>query len=377
MRRGRWFLGASLVAVGAVAALASGVAGGPPGGLYRLAGLFGQIVAMVRSSYVEEVSVDRLEQGAMTALVAAGDPGGAWVAEGQFPAFLEIATRPLPAFGVVLGLRSSYPVVLQVVPGSPAERSGLVRGELLESVAGEVLRAQPLWRAELRLAEAERRGEQVTLQVIDRFLRGKRAVVLAPGEVRVASPAVEDRTNVVVVRPTAVAGEGARQLREVLNGLGQRVGVVVDLRGVVLGDRQGAVELAAAVAGGEVEVPLARRGGAGGSLKARGPNRSWKVVVCIDATTARAGEVAAVALKRAGATLIGGQSYGDTGERQAVSVQGGKLWLATTWCLGPDGKGLIGHGLVPDEVVRMREGEDPVLARALEIAGAGTTRQAA
>ncbi len=377
MRRGRWFLGASLAAAGAVAALASGVAGGPPGGLYRLAGLFGQVVAMVRTSYVEEVSVERLEQGAMAALVAAGDPGGAWVGHGQFPGFLEVRRRAVPAFGVVLGIRSSYPVVLQVVPGSPAERAGLVRGELLESVAGEPLRAQPLWRAEVRLAEAERRGEQVTVQVIDRWLRGKRAVVLAPGAVQVASPAVEERGKVVVVRPTALGEEAAPQLRQALSSLGERVGVVVDLRGVVLGDRQGAVELAAVVAGGEVEVPLARRGGSGGSLRARGPNRSWKVVVCIDGTTARAGEVAAAALKRAGATLVGGPSYGDTGERQAVPVRDGTLWLATTWCLGPDGKGLIGHGLVPDEAVRMREGEDPVLARALEIAGAGTQRQAA
>jgi len=377
VRGGRWFVVTSLVGVAAVAALATGVAGGPPGGLYRLAGLFGQVVAMVRNSYVEEVNVARLEEGAMTGLVAAADPGGAWIPSAEFPAFEAVREQPLPAFGLVLGVRSSYPVVLQVLPSSPAEQAGLVPGEMVESIDGEALRGRPLWVAELRLAAAQQRGASLAVAVIDRWLRGKRDVVLHPGAVAPPAPVVEERDGVVLIRPVGVGAEQVRVIRDAMARLGGRPGVVVDLRGVVLGDRRSAVELAAVVAGGDIEVPLARRSGSAGALRARGERRPWTVVVCQDVTTAAAGEVAAAAFKRAGATLVGGRSYGDTGERRAVALRDGKLWIAETWCLGPDGKGLIGQGLAADEVVRLREGEDPVLARALEIARAGAARQAA
>lgn len=377
VRRGRWFLVASGVGIAAIAALATGVAGGPPGGLYRLAGLFGQVVAMVRSSYVEEVSVSRLEEGALNGLVNAADPGGAWIPAVEFPAFEAVRERPLPAFGLVLGVRSSYPVVLQVLPGSPAEQAALAPGEILESIEGEALRGRPLWVAELRLEAAQQRGTPVSVAVIDRWLRGKRDAVLRPGAVASPRPAVEEHDGVLLVRPVKVGGEQVRAIREALHRLGERPGVVVDLRSVVLGDRHSAVELAAVVAGGDIEVPLARRSGSAGALRARGERRTWRVAVCMDVTTAAAGEVAAAAFKRAGATLVGGRSYGDTGERRAVALRESKLWLADTWCLGPNGKGIIGQGLEPDEVVRVREGEDPVLARALEIVRAGAARQAA
>ena len=57
----RWpFLAVSFVMVAAVVALASGAVGGGSGGLYRLVGIFAQVVSLVRSSYVEEVPVDSL-----------------------------------------------------------------------------------------------------------------------------------------------------------------------------------------------------------------------------------------------------------------------------------------------------------------------------
>ncbi len=377
MRRRRWFLVASLVGVIAIAGLAAGVAGGPPSGLYRLSGLFGQVLAMVRTSYVEEVSVARLAVGAMNGLVSEADPGGAWIPDEEFASFEAMKQEPLPAFGVLLGRRASYPVVLQVLPGSPAERAGLLPGEMLETIDGEALRARPLWLAERQLVAAAKETRRVKVEVIDRWLRGKRSVILEPAAVTLAPPLVETSDGVVVIRPVAAVDETVRLVRERLERLADTIGVVVDLRGVALGDRRTAVELAAVVAGGEVVVPLANRAGAAGTLRARGAKRPWRVVACLDATTAAAGEVAALAFKQAGGTLVGGRSYGDTGERRAVPVRGGRLWLAQSWCVGPDGQGIIGRGLAPDEVVRLREGDDPVLARAKELARAGAARQAA
>ena len=135
-----------------------------------------------------------------------------------------------------------------------------------------------------------------------------------------------------------------------------------------MGTPEAAVDAAARIAGGDVEAPRQAKDGDLKPLKASGPARQRRLLVCIDPTTAGAAEILAAALKRRGATLLGGESYGDTGVRHAQAVAGGQLWLATDWFLGPDGKPLLGTGIKPDEVVRPRREGDPVLDRALELA---------
>lgn len=371
------FLGVSVALLLVVVAVASGAAGSLGKGMVRLVGIFGQSVALVRGDYVEDVPIETLEQGALRGLVERADRGGAWVPAGARERYAWLSGRDTPPFGLVLGERSSYPFVLEVLPGSPAAAAGLKGGELVERVGDVVVRAQPLWQTRLALAEAESQGRPARLTVIDRELRGKRDIEMANSAVTVALPTVERRGAVAVVRLWAVDRRAADWLSGTLAQHGDAAGVVVDLRGTALGDRQGAVRVAALIAGGPVEVRFGRRGGSPTAVKAEGAARSWRVVVCADATTAGAAEVALVALKLRGATLTGGESYGDTGERAPVAAKDGEVWLATSWALGPSGDAILGTGVKPDEVVRPQPNADVVLDRAVELAGAAPVAKAA
>jgi carboxyl-terminal processing protease len=370
------FLGVSVVLVGGVVALASGAAGGVGRGMYRLMSVFGQVVSLVRSSYVEEVPLEKLELGAMNGLVTAADPGGFYVPDSVTAEYTKVRTRALPPFGLVLGQRSSYPLVLQVISGSPAEKAGIVPGELLERIGTEPVRARPLWRALSLLDAAEHRGE-VTMDVIDRQLSGKRPVTLKAATFARPTPAVEMEDAIPVVRVPVLDVRGAENLSQMLRAHGGTAALVVDLRGVALGNAEGAVRVAAELTGGDVQIRLGKKDGKDETVKASGPTRSWKLVVCLDSTTAGPGELLATALKAGGATLVGGDSYGDTGTRSPFHGAGGETWLATAWGIGPDGKPLLGAGLKPDERVRSRKGADLVLKRALELAGGHAVKQAA
>jgi carboxyl-terminal processing protease len=371
------FLSVSIVLALALVAFASGAGELAGRGLYRLVGMFGQTIALIRANYVEEVSVERLEAGTMTGLVEAGDPGGAWVPEESQAAFDAVRARPLPPFGLVLGRRAAYPFVLQVLPGSPAEVAGIIPGELIERVGDVPVRAQQVWQAMVLLDEAERRGGEVGLDVIDRELSGKRLVRLVASAVSKPVPAVGERDGVPVVRVPRIDRAAAGELTALLAPYAVAPALVVDLRGTTLGDADAAPALAAAIAGGTVEVHWQRRGGKSEPATATGPARTWRLVVCADASTAGAAEALLVALKGAGATVVGWESYGDTGQRAAVRSTGGSLWLAERWCARSDGKPVLGDGVRPDEQVRERRGADAVLERALEIARGAVLAKAA
>jgi carboxyl-terminal processing protease len=370
------FVLVSLAVLAAVIAVAAGAADAVTSGLYRLVGLAGQIVALVRSSYVEEVPAERLELGALGGMVEAADPGGAWVPEEHAEAFAALAVRSVPPFGLVLGRRASYPYVIEVVPGSAAERAGLTCGEYLERVGDEPVRARPLWLAAILLERAERGGAPVAVDVIDRAADAKRTVTIAGAGGAAPEPALAADRAVPVLRIPVIDERSVARVQALL-GAGAAPTLVVDLRGTGLGAAAAAVEAAAVIAGGEVEAPRARRDGEVKPLRAARAAQSRRLVVCVDGTTAGAAEVLAATLKRRGATLVGSESYGDTGQRRARSAAGGRLWLASEWFLGPDGKALLGAGVAPDEVVRPHREGDVVLDRAVELAGGEALPKAA
>jgi carboxyl-terminal processing protease len=373
----KWlFLAASLVILGAVVAVAWGAFGAEGGGLYRLVSMFGQVVSLVRTSYVEEVSVDVLEMGAMNGLVQEADPGGQYVPDNMVASYARVRARALPAFGLLLGTRSTYPVVLQVVAGSPAAKAGIVPGELVERIGTDPVRARPLWRALTLLDAAERKGE-VRLDVIDRDLSGKRPITLQAASYALSDPAIDVQEDVPVVRVPVVEPAAVAKLSDALREHATAASLVVDLRGVGLGSPEGAARIAAELSGGDVQVRLGQKDGKEQTFRASGPPRTWKVVVCMDGTTAGPAEMLAVVLKERGATLVGADSYGDTGERRALRGAGGEVWLATSWGLDPEGKPLLGSGVKPDDRVRARKGGDAVLERALELAGGHAVKQAA
>ncbi len=362
------FLVCSMVLLVGVVVVGAGVVAPVGQGLYRLSGLFGEILALVRTNYVDELTYDRLELGALTGMVEAADPGGSFVPQEWLAGFKKVQERAAPAFGLVLGKRSSYPTVLQVIPGSPAAAAGILPGELIERVGGDAVRARPLWLAEVLLDKAESTGSEITLDVIDRYLSGKRAVTLSGRIAAVPPPSVELRDGTALVRLEEVTPAAAKALAEQLGSAVSVTALVVDLRGVALGSPQGAAELAAVLSGGRAEVKLADREGKERVLSAIGPERTWPVLACVDTTTAGPAELLALALKARGARLVGGPTYGDTGQRRSQHGPGGELWLATSWAVAPDGTVLLGDGLKPDESVTPGRTGDAILDRALELA---------
>lgn len=374
MKQRTVFLATSLTVVfglGAVAALS----GKLEEGRYKAVGLFSQVVSLVRSSYVEEVPVARLEEGAIGGLVSAADPQGTWVPAAHVEAFRAYQMRALPPFGLVLGVRSSYPVVLEVLPGSAAAEAGLQPGELIERIGDQAVRARPLWRALTVLEKAEREGAAVAVDVIAHDLSGKRPVTLHPGKLGDPSPQVAIRDGAAVVRLPVVTQVHAARLSSLLPP--PPMPVVLDLRGTALGNPEGAVEAASVLLGGEFRLELAAKQGPALSVAASKPLTGRRVVVCVDHTTARAGEWLAFLLTQKGVATVGVETFGDTGLRTLTPASDGELWVVRHFLLSPERKPILGRGMKPVTQVRPTGEGDPILDKALELARGEAKAQAA
>lgn len=359
------FLVTSLTVVlglGTVAALSSKLTEGR----YKAVGLLSQVVSLVRSSYVEEVPLEKLEEGAINGLVSSADPQGTWVPAAHAELYRAYHQRALPPFGVVLAMRSSYPVVLEVLPGSAAAEAGLRPGELIERIGEQPVRARPPWRVLTALELAERQGEAVSVDVIAHDLSGKRPVRLHAGRPGDPSPKVTVQDGVAVVRMPVITPFHVARLASLLPSADDPV--VVDLRGTALGSPEGAVEAASVLLGGELQLPLASRGAPAKPVTAHKPPTGRKVVVCVDHTTARAGEWLAFVLSQKGVPTVGVESFGDTGLRVPTAVADGELWVARQFLLNQEQKPILGRGLKPSIPVRPSVEGDAILDKALELA---------
>ena len=137
--------------------------------------------------------------------------------------------------------------------------------------------------------------------------------------------------------------------------------VLVDLRGCADDDARLAFRWAGDLLG-KVESPARKtsKGVVREPLSGQGVLAGRSLRVLVDGTTGRAGEVLAVALANAGATLVGAPTFGFAGYFQDFPLEnGGLLRLNTAYFLGPDGEALKGHPIAPTIALTFPEAAKP------------------
>jgi C-terminal processing protease CtpA/Prc len=116
-----------------------------------------------------------------------------------------------------------------------------------------------------------------------------------------------------------------------------------------------------------------RRAGAQTFEATEGVLLQERPVVVIGHDTEGVGEILAAALQRSGATVVGHRSAGHAPHMRIVRDDEFSLWMPVGLWLRGDDEPIDGNGVIPDEVVDTAsdpdEGLDPVLDRAIELAG--------
>lgn len=319
-------------------------------------------------------------RGAIDGLVAAyGDPYTSFFPPSDAAAFDEDISGNFSGVGMEVGIRDNLITIISPLAGTPAEKAGLLAGDVIVKINGTSTEKMSIDEA-VRLIRGPE-GSVVTLTMF-------RAGDIEPKEVQVTRATIEiptvktelrgDTFIITLYSFNAIAEAKMKDaLRAYVKSGAEKI--VLDMRGNPGGYLQSAVSIASHfLPSGKVVLRESFADGrpeevyrsTGRTLKEFSPK---EMVVLIDGGSASAAEILAGALAQHDyATLIGTDSFGKGSVQELVPLASGSALKVTIarW-LTPDGTSISVNGLTPEIIVERTPeqrvaGEDPQMKAALD-----------
>lgn len=341
--------------------------------------VFEDVIRLVMNSYVEDVKVDRVMEGAMRGLADGLDPDSAYLNPKQLKEVESGVALPEGEVGAEL-TRSYYLRVIAARDGSPAAKAGLATGDVVRAIDGKSTREMSVFEGTRLLRGAP--GSKVVLTIIRNNAADPHEVPL----VREKAPAAQVSSRMLsadagYVRVASFRGGVAAELKTQVAELtksGAR-SLVIDLRRTAEGPIDNGIESARLfVKSGTITQLGSAQREAAEKIDARPGDGSIDLPVLLLVTTGTSGaaEVFAAALDGRGqAELIGERTLGRAGVQKLVKLPENRgMWLTYARYSTPDGKPIHGKGLEPDVEVEDNDVEfgaatpqkDPILDAAIE-----------
>ena len=345
-------------------------------------GLSAEATELVEDNYYRPVSQSALTDSSLGGMVRGlrrrfHDRFSEYFSPKALEGFNEEIDGHFSGVGIVIAPARRGILTERVLPGSPAAKAGLERGDTIVSVDGKPLDGENLLAAKERITGPE--GTSVRLGVVRPGRQGVESVRVTRAEI--VTPVTSTRIKHVDGRKLGYVQfssftDGSHELvakaiRRVESEGAQ--GIVLDLRGNGGGLLQEAVSIASLfMPKGKVVVSTSSRAEGNSVYRSSGGDLvKVPVVVLIDRDTASSAEILTAALADdTGATVVGTRSYGKGVFQQEIPLSnGGALKLTVGEYFTPKGTNLAGKGIHPDVYARdnPRTRRDEAMQRALEV----------
>ncbi len=319
-------------------------------------GVFSDVVAHIRSEYVEEPDMKSVTLGALNGLLEAVDPFASYLNADQYRDYLKYKDVKRADVGLILSKKFGYVGVVGTVPGSPAAKAGFTTGDMIESIKGIGTRDMPLAYAGLLLQGEP--GSEVDLSVVrvrrpdPQTIKLTRAMLVLPP---VDSRMLPDQVGYINI--DALSPDHVKQVAAAVQQL-QKDGarkLVVDVRNCAVGNPEDGVALANL---------FVSKGLLAYVQGQRVPRQDFNadpaktittlpVAVLTNSGTAGAAEILAAAVqadKRG--QVVGERAYGDASQLKAITMDDGSaIILSVAKYYSPDGKAIQDVRVAPATLV--------------------------
>ncbi|HYW45727.1 MAG TPA: S41 family peptidase [Bryobacteraceae bacterium] len=319
-------------------------------------GVFSDVVAHIKSEYVEEPDMKSVTLGALNGLLEAVDPFASYLNADQYKEYLKNKDVQRGGVGLILSKKTGWLGVVAAVPGSPAAKAGFTTFDMIESIKGISTRDMPLAYADLLLQGESgttvevsvvhvRRTEPQTVKLI------RDNMVLPPVESRMLANQV-GYINIDALSPANVK-EAAAAIQKLQKDGAQKL--VVDVRACALGSPDDGIATANLfLKSGHItylqgqRVP--RQNFDADAAKAV---TTLPVAILTNRSTAGAAEIlAAAVMENKRGEVVGERTYGDAAVRKAITMDdGAAIILSVAKYYTPNGKAIQDTGVTPGNPV--------------------------
>jgi carboxyl-terminal processing protease len=327
--------------------------------------LFGDVLSIIQSSYVEEVNVDNLVRGAVNGMVQTLDPHSSYLTPEMLKQ-VEVETKgTFGGLGIEIGMKDGILTVIAPIEDTPAARAGLLAGDKIVKIENESTKNMNVMDAVKRLRGEP--GSKVTITVARESLPEPKAYTITRDIIKIKS--VKSRPmgdGIGYIRLTQFQQDSHqevnRALQEFLKEKGGLKGLILDLRNNPGGLLDQAVRIAdefiesglVVYTDGRVEAQKTKY-----AAHKEGTYTGFPIVVLVNAGSASASEIVAGALQDHGrAIIIGQRTFGKASVQTILPLEDGSaLRLTTARYYTPSGRSIQAKGIDPDIVVS--DGKEP------------------
>ena len=337
---------------------------------YQHLRVFEDVVSLVLNNYVEEVDVKKAMKGAMNGLADNLDADSGFLPSNVASAYEASAPAGPADVGIDLS-RQYYLRIVSVRDASPAAKAGLRTGDFIRAIDKRSTKDISIYEGE-RLLHGQA-GTKVSLLVIRGNAADPHEVDLTRERVTVpelTSKMADPMTGYIHV--FEFSRRAPVQLKQAVDALAKTGAsrYVIDLRGATRGDLDDGLAAARLFVKAGTLVIRETKGNKETVATQIGDGAiAAPVVLLVDQSTARAGEVFAAALdgnKRA--EMIGEHTLGSAARQKLVKLpDGSAMLLSYVRYLAPNGNAIHEKGLQPEVPVDEPDVEFGVTAPAADV----------
>lgn len=349
--------------------------------LYKYLSLFTEVLGLVDRAYVDETEVEKLMAGAFEGTADALDPFSIYVPSTEVERYEDARTVGSRRSGLTVLKERGVAYAMAVEKGSPADRAGIERGDVIAMLQGRSTRETPLYEIQTLLAGPA--ATKIKMECLHQGISSDVELELEDYPRPGVDLTTKETLPVMTISafdestPADVAGSLDALLDDsVLPRFEVKDKMVMDLRSIAGGGVESAYRVAALFTSGELGVLKARDEIVQTFADDSEPKWRGDLVILIDRGTQGPAEVLAKVLRQTvHATIVGTFSFGHCGRLNPVRLSnGGRLILTDAFYTGPDQEP-IRSAIEPDVMVRPGFGvedeeeddSDPALEKGLDI----------
>jgi len=333
-------------------------------GAYNQINVYQQVLRKIQTEYVTEPNINDVTTGALHGLLETLDPDSSYLTPAEYKIYKDHPNTENAQIGLTVSKRYGYAVVVNVLPGSPAEKEHFSDGDAIESIGNQSTRELSL--AMVRLMLEGKPGSQVTLSVIRPRKADPEKVTLT--RTLSALPNLGEQqyenSSILYLKPVVLSSQRIDEITARLKAMPKSGNkkILLDLRDVAGTDEDLGIRLAnlflkqgtIATLSGQ-KFPTQTFTADASKFVSDAP-----LAVLVNRGTAGSAELAAAALadnKRA--DLIGERTFGQGAVQKTIELpDGAALVLSVAFYSSPNGKKILEEAVTPATVVAPTPGQD-------------------